>query len=329
MMPVRYMRPIEDVLETGNIPPVVTQAAERWGQVRSLHRYRTSDSFVFRLETADRRLALRMHDGRYRSASQVGAGQSLAAHLVSSGVPAPYPVPSKAGRLVETLVSDETSYHVGCLEWLQGTRGDRVKPSADFLCRWGLLLSKVHAAMQEVDSSLRGTFGHWDQHIKSQLQNLPDDPTLRATVEETLIHPSLSDRSHTSYGLCHCDAQPDNLIVVDGVPHIIDFDTASGFWYAGDIGLATEEVLDAGQHDDKKTVAFMQGYGSAQLRGADMGIFQKLSLLKGLVVLESAYIGSDPSEDPSWLAGMRGRHERASSELRRQLSLPPTPIKKQ
>ena len=319
MMPVAYMRLIEDELEAGRQPECVVDAAARWNATARIRRFRTSDSFVFKVETGGTALAMRMHDSRHRHLDRVVATQSLAAHLSQNGVAVAPPVPSNSGHLVETLRTGNATYHVGCTQWLHGLRGDEIERTPHFYRMWGSLLSHLHRALQTFDPVLAGQLGHWLDHVEGRLTFLEDDAEALSTGAKVINRLRTLGRDRQNYGTCHCDAQLDNIIVVQGVPHMIDFDVAAGNWFAGDISIAAEDNFDPNDTDSLPTRSFLEGYGEPPECLQFAKTFQSIITLDGLATLAAAYDGADRKDDPPWLSEMRERHRRDQGELREQL----------
>lgn len=166
--------------------------------------------------------------------------------------------PRHAALLPEVLRFDE-SERVLVLEDLGSLRLDQAGPDADAHAALGEFLAAVHTGTRASAASLEAEFSNAEmrelhgEHIYSlpyELGAFPLSETLRKAAEDALAAPGVRDaigtlRDHY-YGdadaLVHADAQPGNVMLLDGRPRLIDAEIAHVGDPAFDLGIALAHV---------------------------------------------------------------------------------------
>lgn len=257
-------------------PAQVTLAARRENAV-----YRVADRF-----------ALRLHRPGYRSADQLTSELHWMAALERGGMAVPRPVPSQAGRLIETL----GDCHVDVLTWVPGrmlgAQGalEGVADRTGFACKLGRLLAQLHDLSDAWTPPNGFTRPAWDR--AGLVGDAPvwgrfwDHPHL--TPDQRALFIAVRDRANADlaaregamdYGLIHADAITENIMLVGDVIALIDFD--DGGWGFRDFELATflMRQIDAPDYAALRA-ALLDGYSIR--RRVDAGALDLMLVLRAL-----------------------------------------------
>ncbi len=208
------------------------------------------ENAVWRVETDAGRFALRLHRPGYRSEAELQSELGWMAMLAAGGLPVPRPVPSRAGRLVETLGDTPVSV----LTWLPGrivgAQGalEGIADRAGHMHKLGALLARLHD-LSDVWAPPPGfARPRWDRG--GLVGPAPlwgpfwDNPDLSADQRAQVL--AARDRADTDlraregtldFGLIHADAITENVMVDGDALALIDFD--DGGWGYRDFDLAT------------------------------------------------------------------------------------------
>lgn len=197
------------------------------------------ENHVYRVEAPRGALALRLHRPGYRSDAEIASELDWMAALAARGVAVPRPVPSRAGRLLERT----GGWQADMLGWIEGpTLAEALAagaPAAPLMEALGGTLARLHAAS---DNWRPGPgFTRWSWNLAGLAGPAPlwgrfwENPTLgpddaamlarfrsRAATELERIGPRLDT------GLIHADPIPDNVLLAEDGPRLIDFD--DGGW---------------------------------------------------------------------------------------------------
>jgi len=214
------------------------------------------ENAVFRLDTEDgRSFALRVHRPGYHSLIELESEVEWTTSLARSGIDAPQMVRTRAGTWYATVpfgTSGEMR-QVGMSEWIDGTPLDRLLSSGDptpIYRDLGALMARLHNQAESwVPSSgfvrhaldANGLIG--DAPWWGQFWDLPE-----MTAEQSAVITAARHRMYRSlvaygtdartYGLIHADLLPQNVLVRNGRPFVIDFDDAGWGWHQYDMTVA-------------------------------------------------------------------------------------------
>lgn len=193
--------------------------------------------------------ALRLHRIGYRSDAELRSELDWMAWLAQGGMQVPAPVPSRMGRLVETVAGVQVSVITWLPGRMLGAQGalDGVTDRVGLVRQLGALMAQLHdlsdawtppagfirprwdAAGLVGDSPLWGPF--WDHpHLTASQRAL-----FLAARDAGRAHLARLDAADT--GLIHADAITENLMLDDDRLSLIDFD--DGGWGYRDFDLAT------------------------------------------------------------------------------------------
>jgi Ser/Thr protein kinase RdoA (MazF antagonist) len=227
----------------------------RYGlKVRSCVLLRSLVNEVYRIDTDDRRYALKLYRHGRWSTDEVAWEQDLVAYVIADGVACAAPVPMLDGSLCGELEAPEGARPFALTGYVEGTKPRQ--PTSDELYRdFGRLIGRFHAAGASFRSSHpRRAFdlGHaLDQPLRAIAPHLAGH-TDRVTALADRARQELSTRE-LSLGIRHGDVTLDNVHRTGRGLVLHDFDLAGPGWLAADL---------TGVHATQHWHAFAAGYSA-------------------------------------------------------------------
>ena len=220
------------------------------------------ENAVFRVaDPADgRSFALRVHRAGYRTTPEIRSELAWMDALREAGVPTPRARPGVGGEPVQAVAVDGgDTLQVDVLGWIDGRSLDLEGDTAEVY----RLVGRTSALIQQHGRSwtppaaftrptwnvdaLVGPRALWGDYA---------DLTTLSDVQRDLMHRAADvvrrrlaafGRASDRFGLTHGDLMPDNILVADGVPFVIDFDDGGYGWYLYDLAtLLALKVADPG-----------------------------------------------------------------------------------
>jgi Ser/Thr protein kinase RdoA (MazF antagonist) len=219
--------------------------------------------------------ALRVHREGYRTSEEIRSELAWMDALRQAGVPTPRARAGTDGDPLQLVAPPGESHpvQVDVLAWIDGVPLDAGDDSPDL----HRLIGRTSALIQrhgrswvpppgfrrptwDVDALIgpRSLWGHY-----AELDAL-------APAELELLHRAADvvrrrlgafGRRADRFGLTHGDLMPDNILVANGVPHVIDFDDGGYGWYLYDLAtLLADKVIDPAY--DRVRDAWVDGYRS-------------------------------------------------------------------
>lgn len=195
----------------------------------------TWNSVVFRVQTAHRRYALRVHEPDKRHPDAIRGELAFLRHLRSHGLPVPEPLRSSGGEdLLAAGDTDASTHHYDVTSWMSGAVRRNGLDTSDAR-RLGATLARIHRA------SLTFTaMPEWPPPVHGELWLLAnasaDDvkpvaswfpPGDQAVLEQALakIRPTLAtlDGRELAAGTLHLDFILGNCLWQDGELSVVDF----------------------------------------------------------------------------------------------------------
>ena len=220
---------------------IAHQAARLWGIAPdAVQLAARRENIVYRAQTANGDVALRLHRPGYRTAHELQSEMQWMQHLAQGGLAVPLPIASASGALIEMV--DDTPISV--LQWLPGApsgAGDRLDVSDPlaFALELGRSMARMHdltdawtppADFTRPSWDLNGLLG--DQPLWGPFWENPDLTPDQATILQDTRRKAYDLLSGMAdgldYGLIHADIITENILVHGTQVSLIDFD--DGGW---------------------------------------------------------------------------------------------------
>jgi len=219
--------------------------------------------------------ALRVHREGYRTSDEIRSELVWMDALRDAGVPTPRARPGADGDLLQLVAPPGVArpLQVDVLAWIDGVPLDAGDDSPEL----HRLIGRTSALIQrhgrswvpppsfsrptwDVDAligprSLWGDYAELDALAPAQLE------LLHRAADVVRRRLGAFGRGADRFGLTHGDLMPDNILVANGVPHVIDFDDGGYGWYLYDLAtLLADKVIDPAY--DRVRDAWVDGYRS-------------------------------------------------------------------
>lgn len=307
MMNVQTMRYIVDPIQTGEMPAVARQAAERW-QGEELRYVRSSANHIFRFTRGGKPFFLRLSHESERDPHALQAELNFILHCAGAGLAAARPIPSDNGLLIETIRSGDGVHYAVAFEGLEGDQYEAEDLDEAKIRAWGSALAALHEASGSFPAnSARPT---WLAQLRATRDTLPAEEAALAGMLESGIA-WLNTLPRDDYGLIHGDFEQDNLVWQGDRPQLLDFDAGTITWYAVDIAIAVQDFYFSGSTPQRDL--FLDGY--AAVRPLPEGTRENMPRLSNLLlaakiadVLHAYATTRDGVDYPEWLSEMREQH---------------------
>ena len=259
------------------------------------------ENAVFRVDDPGdgRAWALRVHRDGYRTSEEIRSELAWMDALRAAGVPTPRALPGADGDALQLVAppGEARPLQVDVLGWIDGApldaRGD--SPELHRLVGRTSALIQRHGRSWvpppgfsrptwDVDG-LIGPRALWGDY--AELEALA--PTQLALLDRAadVVRRRLGafGRAADRFGLTHSDLMPDNILVADGVPYVIDFDDGGYCWYLYDLAtFLADKVIDPAF--DRVRDAWVAGYRSVAAlpdeHVRELGVLVMARLLLGL-----------------------------------------------
>ncbi len=228
--------------------PIVVRCADRFGgDAGSQTLVSDVENFVFEVTREGEPFILRITHTSHRSAAELRSELDFMGYLSAHGIPAPDPIPSATGELVEEVEANGTRFLATAFSRLPGDSIlDAGAGHPRTYRRWGRLMGRMHALAQAYTPS-RGTETRpsWDENdlVVNAPLYLAGQADVLARRDRLLadLHGLATDAG--AYGLIHADLTDVNLLVHEGRLHVIDFDDAEYHWFAYDLAVVLFDSL--------------------------------------------------------------------------------------
>ncbi|MED4581910.1 phosphotransferase enzyme family protein [Brevibacillus choshinensis] len=231
----------------------------------SVQFWRASSNFVYVWKRGYDRYFLRFSNARDRSLEQIQAEIHFMKYLGEQGYPVVSPLPSKNGKLIETVQDRSESYLGVVFSQAEGISLDWETMTDQQWEQWGNSLGFLHQLSKGYPAShaKRTSWKEIGGFMEAILERHPLE--VEARVELAQVNAWLHSMSSSSnqYGLVHYDFQLDNVFwnEADATFSVIDFDDSMYHWFALDLANALADVRE-GQGDEEKMALFLKGYRS-------------------------------------------------------------------
>lgn len=255
----------------------VQQALAAWGlQGSPAVLIAARENQVYRVDTPDGPLVLRLHRPGYRSQAELASELDWMADLTRAGVRVPQPIPTPQGErciAINGQLADMLTFLPGKPLMAAGQWNEAV--SADHCAhQLGKTLARLHDLSDHWQRPPGFTRPHWD--VAGLIGPAPlwgrfwENPVL-APAQVRLFR-AARDRAGSDlasfgpgldYGLIHADAVPENVLVAGDDVFLIDFDDG-GFGFRLFDLATTANRLDRHDPTGRASAQFLAGYGETR-----------------------------------------------------------------
>lgn len=213
------------------------------------------ENTVFRADTPDGPIALRLHRPGYRQQREIAAESELIELLAARGFPVVRLVPSPSGAYTAVVSDGETEVVVDAQRWLEGSRqlaateGTEGAEALDerHFESMGRIAARMHRLAEELAGTHRFPRRPWDAEglvgeraLWGDALAVPglDGAGRRQLARARALILDMLDELGTAprvYGFIHADFTPENVLVSDDELVVIDFDDFGEGWYLFDL----------------------------------------------------------------------------------------------
>ena len=226
-------------------------------------------------------LALRVHRLGYQTTASIRSELQWMEALRAAGVFTPSPQHGADDDLVQTVTVDGEAFDCDLLSWVEGQSLEEIGDDNVYQLL-GQINAKIHKHSEswaEPNGFTRqvwdeeGLFGEknlWGHY--STLSALTQDQIglLDQAAEKVKTRLAAYGKNSDRFGLIHADMMPENVLVKDNVPYVIDFDDSGYGWFMYD--LATLLAFEIAEDDfNDRLNSWVEGYRQVRpLSDADL-----------------------------------------------------------
>jgi Ser/Thr protein kinase RdoA (MazF antagonist) len=258
------------------------------------------ENTVFRVDDValGRPFALRVHRAGYRSAAEIRSELWWMDALREVGIHTPHARPGRDGDPVQRIAVPDLAEarDVDVLSWIEGRPLDTAGTQNAYR-----LVGRTSALIQRHGrgwtpppgftrptwdaAALIGEHAHWGNYADLAALQPSELALLDRAAAVVRLRLEAFGRDGDRFGLTHGDLMPDNILVEDDVPHVIDFDDCGHGWYLYDLATLLATRVGAPDYAQIRD-AWIEGYrGVAPLPVAHEGELETLVLARLLLAL--------------------------------------------
>jgi Ser/Thr protein kinase RdoA (MazF antagonist) len=312
MMRLGLMKRFFDTVDAQGASPLATAIAAPWVSPEAPVRVvRASANFVCRVEDSGKTYFLRFNHTSERQAPEIQAELDFIAHLAVRGIPAARPLPSRQGRLLESVTTGLDLFHAVLFEALPGIEREFAGLDLADLERWGQALGAVHCAGEGFVSTARPG---WVERLELARQVIPLAETAAwRQIDMLAVELARLPQEPANFGMIHYDFEQDNLCWDRETLRSLDYDDCGPHWYAADIAHALRDLFhDRPAHIDltePRLRAFVRGYRAARpIEDAwlqRLPLFLRLHNLVSFARITRSLAEGPLSGEPAWMPALR------------------------
>ena len=249
------------------------EALQAWGiESPGLTLVKERENAVYEVDDrVGQRYALKLHRHGYHSDQELLSEYQWIAALNAAGIHVPEPLKSIEGSPLVHVCLDACDHQFDLVPWIQGeplaalaTDGSSTDELQQIYTQLGRLAAQVHTQSSHWQLpngflrkawNLEGLLGEaplwgafWELDALSSGQRETID-TARRRAELDLRKYAASPEGREGYGLIHADLVQDNVMVSDGILHLIDFDDAGYGWHLFELATALYFEREAPNYD--------------------------------------------------------------------------------
>lgn len=213
------------------------------------------ENTVFRADTPEGPIALRLHRPGYRAQHEIAAESDFIELLAERGFPVVRLVPSVSGEFTVVVTDGETEVVVDAQRWLEGSRelgstedeSHNEQLGASHFSTMGGIAARMHRVAEELAGARSFPRAPWDAEGLVGESALWGDALSVPGLDEVAISQLIRTRElmfrelarygtdASRYGTIHADFTPENVLVSGEDLVVIDFDDFGDGWYLFDL----------------------------------------------------------------------------------------------
>ena len=274
----------EEILRLGDqvFEPASRLFGVRKDALKLVAGYEGCANLVYEYERDGQPTILRISFRPDRTAQEIQAELHYVSYLAEHGVRVSRPVPSRNGRLIETLQVEGMPLHIVSFVKGKGMRvpdnGYRYRedaPIEEYFQNWGRVLGQMHALAKGYQPASevvkRPGWFEIDPSRRMMETQVPERlPVVRARIRSLLQEIRSLPKDGDSYGLIHGDFNDGNFVVdyTNGDMTVFDFDDSCTFWFIYELASAWEGGIGRAMFrglEERK--AFMEHYMEQVMAG--------------------------------------------------------------
>jgi len=248
--------------QAARLQQLADAALVRWGiRALAITPVKMRENAVFRVDAAGgERFALRIHRCGYHSDAALRSELQWMQALARAGIDVPVVVASRAGALFEVVACEAVpeARQIDLFEWIEGRPLGAAGEALDLEAG---RLQQVFGALGELCARVHNQASGWappsgfvrhawdsdgltgEQPLWGRFWELPAlDSAQRALIGEARarVRAALQrqPRSADGYSMIHADLTPDNVMLAEGRPRLLDFDDAGFGWHVFELATA-------------------------------------------------------------------------------------------
>lgn len=280
-----------------------------------LSQYRISSNAIYPFAHQGRIQLLRLAPVSEKQPQSTAGELEFIQYLTANGYPALSPVPSHAGRLLETITYQGLPYACTVSRRVPGVRMDGLSPpSRQALNAYGSALGRLHRLSAAYTPQTRKwSCGDALAWMANTLRALDAPTPARREVDHVAQALAALPQNAENYGLIHYDFELDNAFYEEqtGALYVIDFDDCMYHYFMMDVHKSLDnlrEELEPAQLPMARA-AFLEGYTAEYPLDETLlraGIFRRFADIYGYTRILRC-VQDTFAEEPGWMTGLRKR----------------------
>ncbi|MDQ0374949.1 phosphotransferase enzyme family protein [Cellulomonas humilata] len=308
MLPLAEIARLDATVDPDWRSPVADQVAAAWGIAPGGARWRRSSAthvFVVPPDVDPRGvLYLRFVPASLRTVRDLDTPARLLSTWAAGHGGTVAPLPSSAGRLVETVPTVLGDMHATAVHAAPGDELQLANLTTTLAARWGAALARLHRDARPLTADEEPPV----LDLAALERACVDDPAVLRAARAVLAR---ADRAELPSGTLHGDFELDNLRWLDGNPVAFDADEARTGPYVQDIAAAVRDLVGdtPGQVEHPALLAaFLTGYRGVRPLAydevAELELHSAAVAVRLLVAI--AHLEDDPAVDEGqWSVDLR------------------------
>lgn len=307
MLPLAEIARVDVTVDESWRSPVADAVADRWGIAPGAARWkRSSATHVFVVPPGvDPRgvMYLRFVPASLRTVRDLEAPARLLAAWASHGSTVA-PVPSAAGRLVETVPTELGDVHATAVPAAPGVELGLDDLTPALAARWGAALARLHRDAPALGPAREPP----PLDLPALARACADAPDVLVAARAVLAD---ADERRLPHGTLHGDFELDNLRWSGGRPVAFDADEARTGPFVQDIASAVRDLVGdqpVGVAHPELLAEFVAGYRTVRPLGDDevaaLPLHSAVVAVRGLASLAHLEVDG-PAAEPPWSVDLR------------------------